>query len=201
MANRYSRYELKPYQSMYVDPGKVQVASILKKRYDDNKLNYDMLNRTVGSMQVLEGDEGLKDAMIDNINGQFSDIAASGAFEIAGNAVSKATTDFMTNEGLIAARQSYANYDLEKKTKAQLRASGAQILFDKEFVRDDDGNLVRDQNGQPILKEIASMHRSHYQDPETGEMVTSVYEPKFEQMLGYDEKMSELVANIVRNRS
>ena len=114
MANRYSRYELKPYQSMYVDPGKVQVASILKKRYDDNKLNYDMLNRTVGSMQVLEGDEGLKDAMVNNINGQFSDIAASGAFEIAGNAVSKATTDFMTNEGLIAARQSYANYDLEK---------------------------------------------------------------------------------------
>ena len=196
MANRYSRYELKPYQSMYVDPGKVQVASILKKRYDDNKLNYDMLNRTVGSMQVLEGDEGLKDAMVNNINGQFSDIAASGAFEIAGNAVSKATTDFMTNEGLIAARQSYANYDLEKKTKAQLRANGAQILFDKEFVRDDDGNLVRDQNGQPILREIASMHRSHYQDPETGEMVTSVYEPKFEQMLGYDEKMADLVANI-----
>ena len=42
----------------------------------------------------------------------------------------------MTNEGLIAARQSYANYDLEKKTKAQLRAQGAQILFDKEFVKD-----------------------------------------------------------------
>ena len=196
MANRYSRYELKPYQSMYVDPGKVQVASILKKRYDDNKLNYDMLNRTVGSMQVLEGDEGLKDAMVNNINGQFSDIAASGAFEIAGNAVSKATTDFMTNEGLIAARQSYANYDLEKKAKAQLRANGSQILFDKEFVRDDEGNLVRDENGQPILREIASMHKSHYQDPTTGEMVTSVYEPNFEQMLGYDEKMADLVANI-----
>ncbi len=196
MANRYSRYELKPYQSMYVDPGKVAVSTILKKRYDDNKLNYDMLNRTVGSMNVLEGDEQLKDNMINNINGQFEDISSTGAFELAGNAVSKATTDFMTNEGLIAARQSYENYDLAKKTKAQLRAQGAQVLFDQEFVRDDQGNLVRDENGQPMMRDIASMHKSHYQDPETGEMVTSVYEPKFEQQLGYDEKMSDLVANI-----
>ncbi|MAN62444.1 MAG: hypothetical protein CMI60_10920 [Parvibaculum sp.] len=196
MANRYSRYELKPYQSMYVDPGKVAVSTILKKRYDDNKLNYDMLNRTVGSMNVLEGDEQLKDNMINNINGQFEDISATGSFELAGNAVSKATTDFMTNDGLIAARKSYENYDLEKKTKAQLRAQGAQVLFDQEFVRDDQGNLVRDENGQPMMRDIASMHKSHYQDPETGEMVTSVYEPKFEQQLGYDEKMADLVANI-----
>ena len=46
------------------------------------------------------------------------------------------------------------------------------------------------------MRDIASMHKSHYQDPETGEMVTSVYEPKFEQQLGYDEKMTDLVANI-----
>jgi len=196
MANRYSRYELTPYQSMYVDPGKVAVSTILKKRYDDNKLNYDMLNRTVGSMNVLEGDEQLKDNMINNINGQFEDISSTGAFELAGNAVSKATTDFMTNEGLIAARQSYENYDLAKKTKAKMRELGHQVLFDQEFVRDDQGNLVRDENGQPMMRDIASTHKSHYQDPETGEMVTSVYEPKFEQQLGYDEKMSDLVANI-----
>ena len=196
MANRYSRYELKPYQSMYVDPGKVAVSTILKKRYDDNKLNYDMLNRTVGSMNVLEGDEQLKDNMINSINGQFEDISATGSFELAGNAVSKATTDFMTNEGLIAARQSYENYDLAKKTKAKMRELGHQVLFDQEFVRDDQGNLVRDENGQPMMRDIASMHKSHYQDPETGEMVTSVYEPKFEQQLGYDEKMTDLVANI-----
>lgn len=196
MANRYSRYELKPYQSMYVDPGKVAVSTILKKRYDDNKLNYDMLNRTVGSMNVLEGDEQLKDNMINSINGQFEDISATGSFELAGNAVSKATTDFMTNEGLIAARQSYENYDLAKKTKAKMRELGHQVLFDQEFVKDDQGNLVRDENGQPMMRDIASMHKSHYQDPETGEMVTSVYEPKFEQQLGYDEKMTDLVANI-----
>ena len=165
MANRYSRYELKPYQSMYVDPGKVAVSTILKKRYDDNKLNYDMLNRTVGSMNVLEGDEQLKDNMINSINGQFEDISATGSFELAGNAVSKATTDFMTNEGLIAARQSYENYDLAKKTKAKMRELGHQVLFDQEFVRDDQGNLVRDENGQPMMRDIASMHKSHYQDP------------------------------------
>ena len=45
MANRYSRYQLQPYQSVYVDPQVVNVNKILRQRYDQNKSFKDIIDR------------------------------------------------------------------------------------------------------------------------------------------------------------
>ena len=56
MANKYSNYELKPYVSTYVNPYSVEVNTILRERYDNNKASVDLIDKTLGSKQVLEGD-------------------------------------------------------------------------------------------------------------------------------------------------
>ena len=52
MATAQSKYSLAPIQSSYVDPGTVQVASILRQRYDENKSKYDMINRAAQNLKV-----------------------------------------------------------------------------------------------------------------------------------------------------
>lgn len=195
MANKYSKYQIQPYVSMYVDPQKVAVAQILRGRYDENKKQADLLQRTVGGLDVLEGDKQLKQDAIDGVNTAFSDIASTGAYEYAGAAVTQQTTDFIGNEGLKAARQSYANWQDEQKINNQLRAQGKQILFNRVPVVVD-GQVQYNEDGTVIMQDAAQAHQSHYQDPTTGEMVTSVYQGNSEAQLDYAAKMQTLVADI-----
>jgi hypothetical protein len=103
MANKYSRYELQPYQSMYTDPKRVEVAQILRDRWDKNKQEYDLMQRSTGMMEVGQGDQHLKDSAIQDINDKFRDTIAMGNFENAGMITSGAVNDLANNEGLNAA--------------------------------------------------------------------------------------------------
>ena len=195
MANKYSKYQIAPYVSMYVDPQKVAVAQILRQRYDENKKQADLLQRTVGGLDVLEGDKQLKQDAIDGVNTAFSDIASTGAYEYAGAAVSQQTTDFINNEGLKAARQSYANWQEEQKLNTQLRAKGHQILFNQVPVVVD-GEVQYNEDGTVMVQDAAQAHNSYYQDATTGEMVANVYQGKSEAQLDYSAKMQTLLADI-----
>ena len=54
MANKNSRYELKPYVSMYTDPKTVQTAEVLRNRWEKGRQEYDLLQRTAGLLQILK---------------------------------------------------------------------------------------------------------------------------------------------------
>ena len=43
MANKYSRYELTPFPSLYVDDKKTDIAQLLAQRYDANKTSKDLI--------------------------------------------------------------------------------------------------------------------------------------------------------------
>lgn len=196
MANKYSRYQLQPYVSQYVDPQRVKIAQTLRDRWDKNKMQYDLLQRTASSMSVLDGDRHHKEEAINGINSTFQDTIGANNFENAGTVVSNAVTDWQGNEALSAARQSHANWEADQKVKMQLRAQGQTVLFDKVYSRDEKGNIQYDESGKPVMMDAGQAHSSYEVDPNTGEPKTNIYTGSVEQQLNYAGKMEELLQNI-----
>ena len=196
MANKYSRYQLQPYVSQYVDPQRVKIAQTLRDRWDKNKMQYDLLNRTANSMNVLDGDKHHKEAAMDGINSTFKDTISANNFENAGTVVSNAVTDWQGNEALNASRQSYANWEADQKIKMELRAKGQNVLFDKVYVRDAKGNIQYDENNQPMMMDAGQAHSSFEIDPDTGEARTNIFTGTVESQLDYSAKMEEMLQNI-----
>ena len=199
MANKYSRYQLQPYVSQYVDPQRVKIAQTLRDRWDKNKMQYDLLNRTANSMNVLDGDRHHKEAAVDNINSTFKDTISANNFENAGTVVSNAVTDWQGNEALNASRQSYANWEADQKIKMELRAKGQTVLFDKVYVRDAQGNIQYDENNQPMMMDAGQAHSSYEVDPNTGEVRTNIFTGTSEAQLNYSAKMEEMLQNIAED--
>jgi len=57
MANKYSRYQLKPYVSQYVDPQRVTISGMLRQRYEKGLEGHTNLVSAAGSMKVGAGDQ------------------------------------------------------------------------------------------------------------------------------------------------
>jgi len=195
MANKYSRYQLTPYVSQYVDPGSTTVATILRGRYDKNRQQYDMLDRAANSINTLDGDRHIKEGAIKDVNDSFARTIEVGNFENAGRVVSETANDFIGNRGLQLAQQSYQSRQAELKVIDTLRANGKQVL-DFNEIRDTDENSPT--FGQ-VIGHRTDAHSSYYQDPNSGQMVEDVYRPGSEMMLGYTKRMETLLAGIARS--
>lgn len=196
MANKYSKFTLQPYTSQYVNDGKVQIAGILRERWQENKANHDKLVRAAGAINVMGQDQEIKDKAIEKVRGDFSGIVENNNYEDALSIVSKSTNEFLTNEGIQAAQQSYQNYIEEQKQANTLRMQGINVLFDEEYIKDENGNVMYDGEGRPMTQPKSSSHRSYYQDDTTGKMVKNVYQGTAEAQLNYSQKKQQLIESI-----
>jgi hypothetical protein len=188
MATAQSKYSLAPIQSSYVDPGTVQVASILRQRYDENKSKYDMINRAAKNLEVGTGDQHHKDAALQGIQDGIEGTLRRGTFDMAGGDIDELATSFATNESLSLATQSYQNHLRDEEVKAQLRANGKQHL-DFGEIHDENGNLVGHKFDN---------HQSYWTD-EAGVVHKDIYQGGTEQQLGYSEKMKQLIGTIAKD--
>ena len=190
MATANSKYSLAPIQSSYVDPGTVQVASILRQRYDENKSKYDMINRAAQNLNVGGGDQHLKDSALQGIQDSIEGTVRRGNFEMAGGTIDDLATDFATNEGLQVANQSYNKRQEELAYQAEMTAKGMQFL---------DFNAVRDENGA-VVGHAFDTHQSYWTD-ENGKVHKDVYKNGVETQLDYSRKMQQLIGTIAKSGS
>ena len=178
------------YESMYVDLKRPEIAQTLAERYDKNKAEYDTLQRALGSVQTLKGDQPAIQNLKNRIEGTMSGVANSGAYEFGAMAVSDSVTDFMTDMDLKNASKSWENRQKELEVIAQRRANGLQSYdFGQRPVIDPTTGLVmRDpKTGDVITEHITESH------------VTSrdgVYEPLSENKLAAEEKARQLMQGI-----
>ena len=197
MANKYSKYQLQPYVSQYVDPQRAQIASILRQRYEKNLTAHSGLTNAANSIKVGAGDQHLKDDAVAQIAKDFQDIATSNNYEDAGIVVQKAQQNFIANEGLVTAAQSYANWENEQKLAAEIRMkTGKNILFDKEYARDGNNQIIYNDDGSPQIVSKFDKHQSYYQDKNTGDMVKNVYQSTGQAQLQYADKQQSIIENI-----
>jgi|TARA_R110000744_G_scaffold44440_3_gene99172 hypothetical protein len=176
MANKYSRYQLQPFVSQYVDPQSVQVNDVLRKRYDQNKQGKDMIDRTLAQLQVMEGDKALVEDAKKQVKGVLNNVNEQGNYEDAGLAIQDAANHVDQDPGIIAAKKSYENRAQELDFLRKARMEGKQVL---DF-------------GQGASKN----HVSYYFDKNTETFQSNIYEPASEQRLDYDAEMSGLLKTI-----
>ena len=178
MANKYSKYKLNPAVSNYVDPGSVKVNELLRARYDQNKAQKDLLDRTLSGMNVLQGDQYLMENAKTDIRNQLSDVVSSGAYENAGLVIQDSISGLAGNKGVQAAQKSYENRQKELDFITKQRQSGIEVLDFGKFK--------------------GAEHKSYTQN-EDGTFSTNVYQPLSESKLQYGEKMKSLFSNMKAN--
>lgn len=176
MASKYSNYELKPYVSTYANPYSVEVNEVLRKRYDDNKASVDLIDKTLGSKQVLDGDRVHVEKAKGMVEEKFTKITNAGDYENATLVVDEVMVDLETNKGLQYAQQSYVNRQNELKYIQEANMQGFEMLDFGQF--------------------SVSGHQSYTQDEESGAWEKNIYQPASEKQHAYDESIRGLIGNI-----
>jgi len=182
MANKYSKYQLKPFASQYVDPQGDKIMEIYRKRYDQNKQKKNQLDQLYANINsVSTADEGILNQAKEQTKQSLQSIVQSGAYEDAGIALDDAVQDFATNKGLIAVSKSYQVREKEKEWQAKATAEGKKVL---DFGRDATKN-----------------HSSWTLDPETGEYKENIYTPKSEMQHDYNAAIKSYMPTIKADAS
>ena len=186
MATANSKYNLAPIQSSYVNDGGQDVAGLLRQRYDVNKQKYDTIERSAKNLDVLGGDQHLKDSAIQGIHDGIANTARRGDYESSGGEIDELANSFATNQGLQAASDSYGIRQQELQTQANITAQGGQII-DFGNITDAEGNVIGHQSDN---------HQSYWTDEATGEIHTDVYQGGSEHRKNTAEQMKKLIGNI-----
>tara|TARA_Y100001937_G_scaffold18647_1_gene25724 strand:+ start:17909 stop:20278 length:2370 start_codon:yes stop_codon:yes gene_type:complete len=176
MANKYSRYELRPFQSMYVDNKQPQIAMLLSQRYDQNKQSKDLIDRTLSQMQLLDGDKVHGERVKGEVKNMLKKHIDRGDWENSTLVMQDATNLVSTDAGLLAANESF------KVRQAEIQAIREAKL-----------------NGIPMIdfgSEMRKTHESYFYDGETDTYITNIYEPMAEKMLDYRTRKERMIGKI-----
>ena len=176
MANKYSRYELQPFPSLYVDNKQPEIAALLADRYDKNKTSKDLIDRTLSQLELLDGDKSHLERVKLDVKNTLKDHIDEGDWENSSLVVADAAMLVETDAGLIAANKSMQNRQAEIAAVREAKLNGIPML--------DFGSDVR------------KTHQSYYYDEPTGAYVTNVYEPMAEKQLDYRTRKQKMIGNI-----
>ena len=176
MANKYSRYELQPFPSLYVDNKQPEIAQLLSARYDKNKQSKDLIDRTLSQLELLEGDRGHLERIKTDVKTTLNDHIKQGDWENSSLVVADAAMLVETDAGLIAANKSMQNRQSEIAAVREAKLNGIPML--------DFGSNVR------------KTHQSYYYDEETGSYITNVYEPMASKQLDYRTRKEKMIGKI-----
>ena len=192
MANKYSRSVLKPMASQYVDDQSVNVAKILRERYDKGLEKKTLLEQAMGAMQVGDGDQYLLNNAKNEISNQLSKHANTGDWENSGVTIDAATTGLVSNKGVQLAQQSYQVRQKEQEDIAKLRLEkGVSHVLDFNALYDEQGNVVGHKFDN---------HQSYTEDAD-GNMVSNVYRPDSQIQLNYTAQKQTILKGIAKNGS
>ena len=180
MANKYSRYELQPFPSLYVDNKQPQIAELLANRYDANKTSKDLIDRTLSQLELLDGDKDHLERVKTDVKTSLKDHIDKGDWENSSLVVADAAQLVETDKGLIAANKSMQNRQAEIAAVREAKLNGIPML--------DFGSNVR------------KSHQSYYYDEEAGTYITNVYEPMMETQLDYRTRKEKMVGKIPCSR-
>ena len=146
-----SRYSLRPYVSVYKDPGSVEINALQRQKFQQAFNADDAIAGAVDQMQAadFEGDQALKMELEQNTRQQLQDRAARGDYETMMMDVSKSAREFDKNYQPI--KQNYEMYQAYKKRVKDAYDKGDinALTFNKALAKSNFGysGLERNEDG------------------------------------------------------
>jgi len=163
-----ARYNLPQYQSVYRDPGSIQVNTMLRDRFANAMVADDALTASVDGMQSADydGDNQLKNELAEEYNAKLEERSRRGDYETAGMSITKDSRGFLKsyqpiqeNFGRVQAYQAkikaeYDNKDINSETYKNLMA-----MSNKDYTglqKNDDGTINEDSyfSGYSTVRDV-----------------------------------------------
>ena len=127
LSNFKSSQFVSQYKGLPIDAFK-QTADVLQQRNLQNKAAMDKLDMLAYQTEVYGEDEGIKQAQLQKIRAEQERIAATGAYENAGDLVRMQGKEFMQNSALNQARSNYQAIQ-KAMTEADEHSPAQKALF------------------------------------------------------------------------
>jgi hypothetical protein len=176
MANKYSRFELKPFASQYVDPKSDKISDIYRERFEKNKEKKDLIDQALAQFNVMGGDSHHLDAQKAKVKEDLQGIIAGGNYEDADLVINETLTDLKSNEALLAAEKSYTNRQEELKWRREMTAKGITVL--------------------DFGEEESKKHSSWVYNEKTGKYEANIYQGASQPQLDYQSAMKKYIGTI-----
>jgi len=163
-----ARYNLPQYQSVYRDPGSIQVNTMLRDRYANAVVAEDALTASVDGMQSAdyEGDSQLKNELAEEYNAKLDERARRGDYETAGMSITKDSRSFLKsyqpiqeNFGRVQAYQAEQKKKLEDGIIDEQTYAATMGISNKDYTglqKNDDGTINDDSyfSGYRTVKNV-----------------------------------------------
>ena len=128
MANKYSRYQLQPFPSLYVDNKQPEISALLADRYDKNKTSKDLIDRTLSQLELLEGDRSHLERVKMDVKTTLKSHIDQGDWENSSLVVADAANLVESDAGLVAANKSMQNRQAEIQAIREAKLNGIPII-------------------------------------------------------------------------
>ena len=117
-------FQFKPYQSVYVDPKRAEIAALLRERYLENLQASDDVQTALDEMLVsnFEGDKKLAKELRDAVGGDLEKMSQRADYENLGLQVHKTAKNF--NKGYRPIEENYNQFMQQKQAVEKMYEDG-----------------------------------------------------------------------------
>lgn len=170
----YKTFDFTPYESNFAKGRREELADRTRQEFDANKAEYDVLQRSIGSLETTDTDKKYIDALNSDIERGMQGVLETGRYDLASFAVSDSLTRFMTDNKVKNAVETFNMIKKEDQVNAANpnkvnRYYEVPVMLDEnqnEWTAADykdpnkQGVAKLDANGNPMMKDLRQEHDS-----------------------------------------
>ena len=159
-------FQFKPYQSVYVDPKRVEIAGMLRERYLGNLQASDSVQTALDEMLVsnFEGDKKIAKELKDAVGTDLDGMSTRADYENLGLKVNKTAKSF--NKGYRPIEQNYNQFQAQKQAVDKMYEDGRINSNTKQMwstatshgytglERDKDGSITNFYSGRNPVEDV-----------------------------------------------
>ena len=199
----YKTFDFTPYESNFATGRREELADRTKQEFDTNKAEYDILQRTIGSLETTDFNKKYVNQMNKDIEKKMEGVLQTGRYDLAGFGVADSLTRYMTDTTVKNAVESFQMIKKEDQVNAANpnkvhRYYEVPVMLDEnqnEWTAADykdpnkEGVAQLDANDNPVMKDLRQEH----------DAATGAYAGNSEEALDHVARATAMMKGIAKN--